>query len=80
MQTQTIMVLEACSRCGQPIAPGEARHADRLGGPGRVRQSRVLPSEDVPPERRLLRRLQEQRGPSQGRIDGSLAEPHQEVR
>ncbi len=23
MQTQTIMVLEACSRCGQPIAPGE---------------------------------------------------------
>ena len=23
MQTQTIMVLEPCSRCGQPIAPGE---------------------------------------------------------
>ena len=23
MQTQTIMVLEACSRCGQAIAPGE---------------------------------------------------------
>ena len=23
MQTQTIMVLEACCRCGQPIAPGE---------------------------------------------------------
>ena len=23
MQTQTIMVLEDCSRCGQPIAPGE---------------------------------------------------------
>ena len=23
MQTQTIMVLEACSRCGQPLAPGE---------------------------------------------------------
>ena len=23
MQTQTIMVLEACSRCGQPITPGE---------------------------------------------------------
>ena len=23
MQTQTIMVLEACSRCGQLIAPGE---------------------------------------------------------
>ena len=23
MQAQTIMVLEACSRCGQPIAPGE---------------------------------------------------------
>ena len=23
MQTQTIMVLEACSRCGQPIASGE---------------------------------------------------------
>ena len=23
MQTQTVMVLEACSRCGQPIALGE---------------------------------------------------------
>ncbi len=23
MQTQTIMVLEPCSLCGQPIAPGE---------------------------------------------------------
>ena len=23
MQTQTIMVLEDCSRCGKPIAPGE---------------------------------------------------------
>ena len=23
MQTQTIMVMEPCSRCGQPIAPGE---------------------------------------------------------
>ena len=23
MQTQTIMVLESCCRCGQPIAPGE---------------------------------------------------------
>ena len=23
MQTQTIMVLEPCSRCGQPIAPSE---------------------------------------------------------
>ena len=23
MQTQTMMTLEACSRCGQPIAPGE---------------------------------------------------------
>ena len=23
MQTQTFMVMEACSRCGQPIAPGE---------------------------------------------------------
>ncbi len=23
MQTQTVMVLEPCSRCGQPIAPGE---------------------------------------------------------
>ena len=23
MQTQTMMVLEACSRCGQPITPGE---------------------------------------------------------
>ena len=23
MQTQTIMVLDACSRCGRPIAPGE---------------------------------------------------------
>ena len=23
MQKQTIMVLEPCSRCGQPIAPGE---------------------------------------------------------
>ena len=23
MQTQTFMVLEPCSRCGQPIAPGE---------------------------------------------------------
>ena len=23
MQTQTIMVLEDCSRCGQPISPGE---------------------------------------------------------
>ena len=22
-----------CSRCGQPIAPRRARHADRLGGP-----------------------------------------------
>ena len=23
MQRQTIMVMEPCSRCGQPIAPGE---------------------------------------------------------
>ena len=23
MQTQTIMVLDDCARCGQPIAPGE---------------------------------------------------------
>ena len=23
MQTQTMMILEACLRCGQPIAPGE---------------------------------------------------------
>ena len=23
MQTQTVMVMEPCSRCGQPIAPGE---------------------------------------------------------
>ncbi len=23
MQTQTFMVMEPCSRCGQPIAPGE---------------------------------------------------------
>lgn len=23
MQAQTIMVMEPCSRCGQPIAPGE---------------------------------------------------------
>ena len=23
MQTQPIMVMEPCSRCGQPIAPGE---------------------------------------------------------
>ena len=23
MQTQTIMVMEPCSRCGQPIAPGD---------------------------------------------------------
>ena len=23
MQTQTIMTLEACCRCGKPIAPGE---------------------------------------------------------
>ena len=23
MQRQTMMVMEACSRCGQPIAPGE---------------------------------------------------------
>ena len=23
MQTQTIMVMEPCSRCGQPITPGE---------------------------------------------------------
>ena len=38
MQTQTIMVLEACSRCGQPIALRRTGHADRLGGPGRVRQ------------------------------------------
>ena len=40
---QTIMVLESCSRCGQPIAPRRTGHADRLGGPGHERQGRLLP-------------------------------------
>ena len=39
---QTTMTLEACCRCGQPIAPRRARHADRLGGHHR-RAGRLLP-------------------------------------
>ena len=52
---QTTMTLEACARCGQPIAPGEPRHADRLGGHHR-RTGGPLPGEVLPPEGPLLRR------------------------
>ena len=44
MQRQTIMVLEACSRCGQPIPPGEPAMQTAsvdIGDEGRIVSSPV---------------------------------------
>ena len=46
------MVMEPCCRCGQPIAPRRARHADRIGGPG---HGRAVSSPVKAYERALLR-------------------------
>ena len=67
---QTTMVLDACARCGQPIAPGEpamqTASVDIIG-----RKGGLHPGEVLPPEGPLLRRREAAGAPPQRRIDGS---------
>ena len=80
---QTIMTLEACSRCGQPIPPGEpamqTASVDIVGG-----RAVFLAGEGIPPAGTVLRRVQSRRSrPQEGahrRIDGSHRAASHEVR
>ena len=51
MQTQTIMVMEPCSRCGQPIAPGEPAMQTASVDLDEYGRAVSLAGEGVPPQR-----------------------------